>query len=782
MPEHFDIAIIGAGPAGLGAGTNAAAKKLSHIVFERREVGNTIFDYQLGKYVMAEPQKLPLRSKIPFEAGSREQILSAWNDTLRALEVNIVRSEVTKIARAGDAFEIHHSQGNCTATHVVMAIGVQGTPRKLGVPGEDQPHVGYTLADPKAYSNENVLVVGAGDAAIENALALCDRNRVWILNRSAEFPRAKEANAAKVMEAIRNKKVTLLANASVARLESERAIINMPEGEISIPCNRVIARLGGIMPRPFLEGCGIQFPSKDPSSVPVVSARYESNIPRLYILGALIGYPLIKHAINQGFEVIEHILGNPVEPADQVLVDEKLRPLAGDPKQNLARIRAALPLFKDLSDAQFRELIIDSTVHQLAPGSTVFKVNDFTDTFFSIVSGEVCIHIDDTRKVTLGAGAFFGEMGLLSGRRRVATVTVGKSAVLVESPRKQILKLISSVASVKRALDEVFMLRALETQVFPDAAPEFLRELVSRAALKNFKKGDLLFKEGDIGDALYVIRKGSLKISRKNAGGRDVTQTYVPAGHIVGEMALLSEEPGPRSASVSAAVAAETIVIARDDFRLLLERSAKVRTRMLELARQRQAENAAAATSEAAARVLDFVMAEGVTDADNILVIDSDLCIACDNCERACEETHAGVSRLDRKGGKSFANIQIPISCRHCENPLCMTDCPPDALTRLANGEVIIRSSCIGCGNCVRSCPYGVIKLVHEHPPESFSLLRLFGLGQSKSADDHHGPAKAAKCDLCSDLKSGPACVRACPTGAALRLNPATLLKRIAQA
>jgi thioredoxin reductase/CRP-like cAMP-binding protein/Fe-S-cluster-containing hydrogenase component 2 len=769
-----EVAIIGAGPAGLGAATNAAYHKVSHLLIERKELGNTIFNYQLGKLVMAEPAKLPLRAHVPFEQGSREEILQGWNEAVTRLGVNVKRAEVTAIERLESGFKIVTSDGDVQARYVVLAIGVQGTPRKLGVPGENLPHVAYTLSDPAAFKGRDILVVGAGDAAIENALALCEQNTVSLLNRGAEFPRAKEANAAKIMEAIRAGKVKHFSNSAVAEVEPETVLIETPDGLVALKCNHIIARLGGILPRGFLAKCGIQFSSEDPSAVPIVNARYESSVPGLFVLGALIGYPLIKHAINQGHEVIEHILGNPVEPADQVLIDEKLKALPGQPKEILNDIRTRLPFFSELSDAQFRELVIDSTIHQLKAGDIVFERNDYTDTFFSIVSGQVAVEVDEQRRFLIDAGNFFGEMGLLSGRRRVARVRVTEDALLLESPRKQLLKLINSVPALKRTLDEVFMLRVLETQIFPDADPAFLTQLVKTATMKTFKKGEVLFREGDIGEQLFVIRKGSVKISRRNRQGVEVTQTYVPAGHLVGEMSLLSEEPAARSATVTAAVGCETIVLGKDEFQHLLYENPRVRQRVQELVRSRQAENVVAHTGEQTGRLLDFMMAEGVTDADNILLIDSDLCIGCDNCEQACEATHHGYSRLDRKGGKSFANIQIPISCRHCENPLCMLDCPPDALTRLPDGEVVIRDSCIGCGNCVRNCPYGVIQLVHDHPDHgAFNLLALFGLSK-KNAEE--GPAKAAKCDQCEGLRGGPACVRACPTGAAMRVNPRQLV------
>jgi len=772
ITAHFEVVIIGAGPAGLGAATNAASHKIPHLLIERREIGNTIFDYQLGKLVMAEPTRLPLRGHVPFTAGSREEILGGWQSAVQKMAVNTVRGEVSKIKKLDARFEIHGTNGIVTAKNVVLAIGVQGTPRRLGVPGDDQDHVYYTLSDPKALNDKDVLVVGAGDAAIENALALCDQNRVALLNRSAEFPRAKEANVAKVMEAIRKGKLKLLANAATVRVEPTTAVITTSDGEIVLPCNHIIARLGGILPRKFLESCGIKFPSEDPSAVPVVNSRYESNVPGLYLLGALIGYPLIKHAMNQGFEVIEHILGKEVEPADQVLVAEVLKTLPGGVSENLNSIRESLPFFKDLSDPQFRELIIDSKVHRMSKGDVVFERNDYTDTFFSIVRGSVAIDIGGGKSVTLNKGQFFGEMGLLSGRRRAATVrTNEEGSIFVESPRKQILKLNNSVASIKRALDQIFVLRALSTSLFPGVDPSLLSPVIEKATFKAFKKGELLCTEGEIGDAAYFVRKGSLKISRKDARGINVTQTYVPAGNLVGEMALLPGSDGKRSATVSAAVGCETIIIKKEDLLSLVESSPLVRSKLETIVAARRVENITQEQDIEHGALLDFMVAQGVTDADNFLLIDSDLCVACDNCENACAATHKGYSRLDRKGGQNFASVQIPISCRHCENPLCMIDCPPDALTRQSNGEVVIRDSCIGCGNCVRNCPYGVIQLVYD-TKEDFSLLSMLGFKKKEK-----GPAKAAKCDMCSSLEGGPACVRSCPTGAAMRVNPKRMLE-----
>jgi Fe-S-cluster-containing hydrogenase component 2 len=175
--------------------------------------------------------------------------------------------------------------------------------------------------------------------------------------------------------------------------------------------------------------------------------------------------------------------------------------------------------------------------------------------------------------------------------------------------------------------------------------------------------------------------------------------------------------------------------------------------------------------------LMSFLMSEGLGEGTDVLLIDESLCVGCDNCEKACAETHDGNSRLNREAGASFADIHVPISCRHCEHPHCMKDCPPDAIHRAPDGEVFInQETCIGCGNCVTNCPYDVISL-QKAPIEKPSLLHWLMTGTGPGpGGKHYDPSasikKAVKCDACKDDSGGPACVRSCPTGAAMRLNP----------
>ncbi|MDB5978109.1 MAG: 4Fe-4S dicluster protein [Nevskia sp.] len=793
METIFKIAIVGSGPAGLSAAARAAELGLPHILLEAEaHLSNTIYRYQKGKFVMAEPSVLPLRSPISFAAGRREQILETWNIEARGHRINHrLHAEVTAISGGRWAFSLTLADGEVIAAeHVVLAIGLQGNIRKLGCPGDDAEFVQYQLDDPDAYQNEQIVVVGAGDAAIENALALSGHNQVTIINRRGEFDRAKGANNAAILKAIETGGVRCIYNAEVAAVEqTPRAnppgvlALNTATGEAHVPCHRIIGRLGATPPRKFVESCGVHFPSADPTSLPAVSATYESNVPGLYIIGALAGFPLIKQAMNQGYEVVEFIEGHDVAPADEPLLRQKFRTLPGfrDVNAALQLIQQRVPVLAPLTLLQLREFMLDSEIRTPAPGEVIFERNDYTDSFYSIVDGDAEVEFElegQPRTVKLGAGEFFGEMSLISGRRRSATVRAGHGCVLVETPRRAMNKLIHSVAAVKRVVDEAFLRRAIESGIAPDVPHEALAELAATANLLSFKAGDVLFKEGDASDGVYLIRRGSATISRTMAG-REVVLAYVTAGQSVGEMSLMSDTP--RSATVRAAVALEAIRLAPAPFRGLLVRYPAVRGRMHEQFRQRVAQNIDAQRQSERGGIIGFLMAQGVGEATDVLLIDESLCVRCDQCEKACTDTHGGVSRLDREAGPTYQNLHVPTSCRHCEHPHCMKDCPPDAIRRSPGGEVYITDACIGCGNCERNCPYGVIHMGVETKSQP-SLWRWLVFGGREPGTEgpkvHKDVAKkAAKCDMCKGLPGGPACVRACPTGAALRVSPESLLR-----
>ena len=421
--------------------------------------------------------------------------------------------------------------------------------------------------------------------------------------------------------------------------------------------------------------------------------------------------------MNQGYEVVEFIEGNDVEPADEPLLREKFNKMPGFTSVHdaLVKVQTNMPLLAPITELQLREFMIDSDIRAPAPGEPIFRRNDYTNTFFSIIEGEVNIVIDEAtaKTISIKAGEFFGEMSLLSGRRRSATVMAGKGCVLIETPRRTMNKLINSVDAVKRVIDETFIMRAIQSRFAPDTPSAKLADIVTSATIKHYKAGETLFEEGEPGDCIHLVRVGSLTISR-NIGGREVVLSYVPAGNYVGEMALMGDSA--RSASAKAAVATETIRLDGSAFKQLLVREPELRLKLQVEYRQRAAANLKMQTQPEGGDVISFLVSQGAGEATDILLIDEALCVRCDNCEKACAETHKGTSRLYREAGPTFGTIHVPTSCRHCEHPHCMKDCPPDAIRRAPNGEVFIADNCIGCGNCQRNCPYGVIHMSKRCP------------------------------------------------------------------
>lgn len=794
MAERFKIAIVGSGPGGKSAAAHAAELNVPHVLLEASPyLSYTIYRYQKGKHVMDEPGILPLRSPLPFKAGSRESILDAWNEGVQKLGTNVrFGHEVEKIQKGAGGFTLTCANGTSVeAEFVVLGIGLQGNIRKLGVPGEDLPFVQYQLDDPDEYEGETIVVVGAGDAAIENAIALAKQNQVIIINRKDEFARAKKGNEQGILKAIEDGRVECYYNAAPERVDAlpqgsrkkGRMLLATKDGKAQILLDRVIGRLGATAPRQVVESWGVVFPNKDPAAVPAISPQYESNVKGLYIVGALGGYPLIKQAMNQGYEVIEYILGRSVEPADEPLLRDKFAAMPGfrSVTAALERIQGNVKVLSHITPLQLREFMLDSTIQVPQPGEVLFQRNDYTNTFYTIVDGEVFVQLDGNRQVGLRRGEFFGEMSLISGRRRSATVVAGNNCVLIETPRRSMIRLIASVEAVKRDIDRVFIARAIQTRFAPEASYEQIADVVESATIQRYKAGDVVFNEGEAGDCLHLVRVGSLTISR-TIGGKEVVLSYVPAGNYVGEMALLGE--GKRTATAKAAIATETVRLDGAAFKKLVQRNPVLRLRLQAEYRQRTAANLQMQAMPSGGDIITFLIGQGAGEATDILLIDEALCVRCDNCEKACAETHGGTSRLRREAGPTFDNVHVPTSCRHCEHPHCMKDCPPDAIHRAPNGEVFIADNCIGCGNCERNCPYGVIKLTSK-PKKKPGLLAwlMFGAGpgpgeapyKKKSKDGPQEEKKAVKCDMCKDLPGGAACVRACPTGAAIRISPEQL-------
>jgi len=841
MTASYRIAILGSGPAGLSAAGRAAyhdresgAKEPSYVLLEGSEVpAKTIQRYQKGKHVMAEPGFLDLRSDFAFAEGTREAILGTWDKNLAEQGVHIRHgAEVTKIKGSKGAFDLSLANGETiVAEHVILAIGLEGNPRKLGVPGDDLPRVEYHLADPEEFSDEVIVVVGAGDSAIENALGLAKQNEVVIVNRRDEFSRAKEGNLSGVLAAISDpsKKFSCLYRTNVKKVEPGGEggkpltfFLETPDGERAIACDRIIGRLGAIPPRKFVEAAGVAFPNDRPEAIPELSRRYESNVEGLFIIGSLAGYPLIKQAMNQGYDVIEYILGNDIKPADFPLLEYQFHglPYEREVDELLALFQRRIPMFAQLNSLAFRELVIESNVIASYPegivdeaqtklaalatrlknkkpaprmtrvfleGEYIYRAGEYGTSFFTIADGEVVLESAEPNgaEMRLTRGQFFGEMSLLSGRPRLDHARAGANCILVETPRRTMIKLMNSNEEVRRGIDWIFIVRELQRHFAPRSTIAELRDIADMTEIRQFKAGAALFGEGEPASSLHVIRSGTVTLSRK-VGAADLVVAQLRSGALLGEMALMGDPV--RRESATAAVAVETIEVGREAFLRLIALEESQVVPLQNEASRRMTDNALMEVRPEAGSVMRFLMGVGLGEATDALVIDEDLCIGCDNCETACAETHGGISRLDRKAGSTHAHVHVPVACRHCEQPHCMKDCPPNAIHRAPNGQVYIDDTCIGCGNCQVNCPYDVIRMAYAAPknPGLFSWM-LFGHGPGPGEVLDYEPdaksvargKKAVKCDACVNISGGPACVSACPTGAAKRIGPERFIELV---
>ena len=415
-------------------------------------------------------------------------------------------------------------------------------------------------------------------------------------------------------------------------------------------------------------------------------------------------------------------------------------------------------------------------------GDFIYRHNDYSNSFFTIIEGQVTLSSAEGCDTILGPGQFFGEMSLLSGRPRIGNAVAGNDTILIETPRRTMAKLMAANDEVAKGIETVFLQRTLQQFFTPQGSYVDLRNIAKQVKTSHFNTGKYIYKEGDGGEQLYLIRSGTIALSRLE-NGKEIAIGQLHSGQIFGQMALMGDPT--RRESAYAAVRSEVIEISQQPFLALLKKAPESIAKLqIETSKQLKSTAELAALPEQAS-LMSFLLDQGTGEGTNVLLIDENLCVGCDNCETACAETHSGISRLDRKAGVRFANINLPIACRHCEQPHCMKECPPNAIHRESSGEVYIDDTCIGCGNCETNCPYGVIKLSYQLPEKPPFLSWLFGgVGPGPGEDKNAKPSnvakemgkKAVKCDACADRPAGPACVQYCPTGAAQRMEPSEFI------
>jgi thioredoxin reductase/NAD-dependent dihydropyrimidine dehydrogenase PreA subunit len=262
----LDLLIVGAGPAGFAASLAALQHKLNFVTVEQDSLGGCVFQYPRAKLVMTSPAELPLVGKMHFKHTSKEDLLKFWVEAERktGLKVNY-KERVETVQRLPDGtFAVKTSKKTYQACTVLLAIGRRGTPRKLGVPGEELPKVVYRLLDPEQYRGQSVLIVGGGDSALEAAASIAElpETKVALSYRGEAFDRAKAKNRERVANASKSGRIHVLMGSKIQKIDDQTVVVDLRGKELQISNDAVIVSAGGILPTEFLKSVGIEVATK----------------------------------------------------------------------------------------------------------------------------------------------------------------------------------------------------------------------------------------------------------------------------------------------------------------------------------------------------------------------------------------------------------------------------------------------------------------------------------------------------------------------------------------
>tara|TARA_A100000171_G_scaffold53027_1_gene75550 strand:+ start:28500 stop:29837 length:1338 start_codon:yes stop_codon:yes gene_type:complete len=258
----IDVAIVGAGPAGISATLAAKKHGLTSVTLEQDSLGGTVFTFPRSKVVMTSPMSLPLHGKAKLYDTSKAELLELWEKVIEEHDIEIV--ENTKVENIfpqenGTFKLVTNTNTEHLANNVLLAIGRRGSPRKLGVPGEDTQKVAYRLLEPEFISDKKIIVVGGGDSAIESALLLKDENEVILSYRKDKFSRLKPKNKEKILQAEEDNSISIIFNSNLVSINPDTILLKLEDETTKEYKNDLVYIFaGGELPTTFLEKAGVE--------------------------------------------------------------------------------------------------------------------------------------------------------------------------------------------------------------------------------------------------------------------------------------------------------------------------------------------------------------------------------------------------------------------------------------------------------------------------------------------------------------------------------------------
>ncbi len=292
--DVFDVLIIGAGASGLNAALQAKERGMRYVVLEKNQIANTIENFPEGKWVYAEPDSQPPKGKLWLDGASKEDLIQNWRRIIKDNKLDVrVQEGVEGLEKAGGVFKVRTAKAEYRARRVVLATGQRGNPRKLGIPGEEREQVYHRLYSPRKYKNENILVVGGGNSAIEAAVTLSQQNKVYLSYRKGEFSRIFKDNDAQLQAQIKAGQIEPILNSEITSFGEKEATVAVADGRSQkkrkLAIDHAFVLIGADVPRAFLKSLGIRMENEWQGSLLRSTLLTLAGFVGLSVFGAKLG-------------------------------------------------------------------------------------------------------------------------------------------------------------------------------------------------------------------------------------------------------------------------------------------------------------------------------------------------------------------------------------------------------------------------------------------------------------------------------------------------------------